>query len=321
MANINVGGQAVIEGVMMRSAERIATAVRTSDGAVQVKTENYRSYTQRIKALGWPFLRGVVTFLEMTVIGTKTLMFSADTAVVDAEKQEAAERGEVYKEEEKKSNKLTLALTVAFSLAMGIGLFVFLPLWVASLTGTERDALAFNLVAGGVRTTILIGYMSALLLSKEFKRIFEYHGAEHKAITAWENNSELVPEKVARFTRFHPRCGTSFLLIVALLSVLVYALADTAFAEITGAPPTLLQRFPFHFSLLPLVAAISYEALRFSGKTADNPITKILIQPGLWLQRITTREPDHTQLEVAIVALEEALAKEDSALQVNKIVV
>lgn len=321
MAKVTVGGQAVIEGVMMRSADRISTAVRRMDGSIQVKTEDYRSYTQRIKALGWPFFRGVVTFLEMTVIGTKTLMFSADTAVVDAERQEAAEKGIEYKGEEKKSTKLVLALTVTFSLVVGIGMFVFLPLWIASLTGAGRDALTFNLVAGGIRTAILIGYMSALLLSDEFKRIFEYHGAEHKAITAWENKSELVPEKVAKFTRFHPRCGTSFLLIVALNSVLVYAIADTLFAKVTGAAPTLLQRFPFHFSLLPLVAAISYEVLRFSGKTSENPITKIMIQPGLWLQRITTREPDHTQLEVAIVALEEALAKEDSALKVNKVMV
>lgn len=321
MASYNVGGQAVIEGVMMRSAERIATAVRTSDGQIKVKAEVYRSFTQRFKALGWPLLRGVVTFLEMTVIGTRTLMFSADTAVVDAERQEAADKGIEYKEEKKKSNTITLALTVTFSLAMGIGLFVFLPLWLASLTGMERDAFQFNLIAGGVRTAILIGYMSAMLLSDEFKRIFEYHGAEHKAIAAWENNSELVPEKVADYTRFHPRCGTSFLLIVALLSVLVYAIADSIFAEVTGEPPTLLQRFPFHFSLLPFVAAISYEALRFSGKTAHNPVTKFLIQPGLWLQRITTREPDHLQLEVAIVALEEALAKENSALQVNKVMV
>ncbi|HSH00251.1 MAG TPA: DUF1385 domain-containing protein [candidate division Zixibacteria bacterium] len=321
MPNLNIGGQAVIEGVMMRSPERVSTACRISDGSIRVKTENYRSLSQRVKALGLPLIRGVITFFEMTVIGVKTLNFSADVAVTDAEKQEAAEKGREYTEQKQKANNLMLALTVIFSLGLGVAIFFFLPLAIADWFGVQRDALAFNLAAGAVRVAFLIGYMSLLTLSKEFRRIFEYHGAEHKAIMALENNADLTPESAARFTRFHPRCGTSFLLIVALLAILVYSIADTIWTKVTGAPPTLWQRLPFHLLILPVVPSISYELLRLSGQTRDNPITKVLIQPGLWLQRITTREPNHEQLEVAIVALEEALARSESALEVKRVLV
>ncbi|MCH7878988.1 MAG: DUF1385 domain-containing protein [candidate division Zixibacteria bacterium] len=318
--NFNVGGQAVIEGVMMRSAKRISTAVRIPDGSVRVKTDDYISISQRKKLFGLPFVRGVVMFLEMTVIGIKTLNFSAEVSIVETEKIEAAEKGKEYDESKhKKTNNFILALTVVFSLAIGIGIFFFLPLALSSWFGVERDALVFNLAAGAIRITFLVGYMLLLTLFADFKRIFEYHGAEHKTIFAYENGAELKPETVSQFTRFHPRCGTSFLLIVALFAVMVYSLSDTAFAVITGAAPELLQRFALHFSLLPVVAAVSYEILRFSGKTRNNPITRVFIQPGLWLQRITTSEPNHEQLEVAIFALEGALGLTESKISVTRI--
>lgn len=316
----NVGGQAVIEGVMMRSANRISTAVRIPDGSVRVKTDEYISVSQRKKLFGLPFVRGVVMFLEMSVIGIKTLNFSAEVSIVEAEKAEAAEKGKEYDEsKKKKTNNFILGLTVIFSLSLGIGIFFFLPLALSSWFGVERDALIFNLVAGGIRVSFLVGYMSLLTFFADFKRIFEYHGAEHKTIFAFENGADLIPETVSKFTRFHPRCGTSFLLIVALFAIMVYSLSDTAFAAISGAAPELLERFALHLSLLPVVAAVSYEILRLSGKTREHPITRFFIQPGLWLQRITTSEPSHEQLEVAIVALEEALGLTESKISVTRI--
>lgn len=319
MSDFNVGGQAIIEGVMMRSAERVSAAVRGLDGEIRVQTKPYISFVRRYPILSLPFVRGLVTFLEMTVIGVKTLNFSADIAVNEAEEEEARKKGQEYKAEEKKSNKLMLAGTVVFSLALGIGVFFFLPLAISSWLGVERDALPFNMVAGTIRVSLLVAYMSLLALFDDFKRIFEYHGAEHKAIFAFENKAELTPESAQTFSRFHPRCGTSFLLIVALTAALMYSASDTVFAVITGAAPTLLERFTLHLVLLPFVAGISYELLRFSGKTLNNPITRFLIQPGLWLQRITTREPDLAQLAVAIVALEEALAVEKTEHSISRI--
>ncbi|HEX2897874.1 MAG TPA: DUF1385 domain-containing protein, partial [candidate division Zixibacteria bacterium] len=152
----------------------------------------------------------------------------------------------------------------------------------------------------------------------DFQRVFEYHGAEHKAIFTYEMKSDLTPENAKTYSRFHPRCGTSFILIVALFAIIVYAFSDTAYAMLTGQPPTLLERFAVHFSLLPLVAGGSYEILKFSAKKRNNPLVNALIQPGLWLQRITTREPNLEQLEVAIVALESALGITSSRIAAKK---
>jgi uncharacterized protein YqhQ len=168
---------------------------------------------------------------------------------------------------------------------------------------------------------MFVAYVWIISFFGEFRRIFEYHGAEHKSIYAYEMGDQLVPERAACHTRFHPRCGTSFILIVALLAVLVYAVSDTIYALYTGHPPTLLARFGVHFSLLPLVAGVSYELLKLSGKTRENTITKILIQPGLWLQKITTKEPSIDQLEVAIVALEAAIGVTESKVESPRSVV
>ncbi len=318
MPDMSVGGQAVIEGVMMRSRDRISTAVRIPSGEILVKTEDYVSFSRRHKVLGLPILRGIITFFEMMIIGIKTLNFSADISIKEIERKEALESGKEYIPKEKKSSGFMLILTVVFALAVGIALFFFLPLAIAEFIGAKKDALAFNLVAGGIRVVIFLGYMWFISLFGEFKRVFQYHGAEHKSIFAYENGNELTTDNVGRYTRFHPRCGTSFILIVVLSAIFIYAASDSIFAAIAGAPPTLLQRFATHFSLLPLVAGGSYELLKLSGKTRHNPITRFLIQPGLWLQRITTSEPSPDQMEVAIVALESALGYTESLLTVKK---
>jgi uncharacterized protein YqhQ len=305
--DLNIGGQAVIEGVMMRSKDRIATAVRLGNGEILVKSDPYQSFTRRGKILGWPIIRGAVSFIEMLIIGMQTLNFSADIAVKEVEKQDAAAKGETYQEKDRKSTGLYLVGSAVFALAAGIFLFFFLPLALANLIGVSKQAVYFNLLAGAIRLTMFVAYVWLISLLGEFRRIFQYHGAEHKSIYAYEMGDELTPEKASCHTRFHPRCGTSFILIVALVAILLYGISDTIFALIAGHAPTLLVRFGVHFSLLPLVAGGSYELLKLSGKTRDNALTKILIKPGLWLQKITTKEPSLAQLEVAIAALEASL--------------
>jgi uncharacterized protein YqhQ len=319
MSDLAVGGQAVIEGVMMRSDDRVATAVRVPSGEIRVKSDRYISLTKRKKLLGLPVVRGAISLIEMLIIGIRSLNFSADIAVTEIEKEEAAQKGEVYTERRRKSNTLLLAGTVVFALALGIAIFFFLPLALSTLLNIKKDALFFNIVAGLIRVALFIGYIWGISLLGDFKRVFAYHGAEHKSIFAFESGANLIPETVVKYSRRHPRCGTSFILIVAIFAILIYSVSDTIYALIAGHPPTLMTRFAIHFSLLPLVAGVSYELLKLSGKTRESKLTRILIAPGLWIQNITTREPTYDQLEVAIVALETALDIKESNLSVRRV--
>lgn len=292
---------------MMRSKDRIATAVRKPDGEILIKIDPYTSFTKRYKILGLPIVRGAVSFVEMMIVGIKTLNFSADIAMKELEKEEAKTKGESDDDKPARSNNLMLGLTAVFAVGAGVFIFFFIPLAISQFFGVDREAVGFNLVAGGIRLTMFLIYVWVLSLFGEFRRIFEYHGAEHKSIYCYEMGDELNPERAAKHTRFHPRCGTSFILIVALFAIATYAISDTLYAMWSGHAPTLLTRFGIHFSLLPLVAGGSYELLKLSGKTRDNKITKVLIQPGLWLQKITTKEPSRDQLEVGIAALKASL--------------
>jgi uncharacterized protein YqhQ len=297
----NVGGQAVIEGVMMRSPVRISTSVRQPNGDIVTLTEPFVSLTKRVKVLGWPIIRGIISFFEMLVLGIKTLNYSAEIAAVTANGEDSP-KGPV-------SKKITFSIILAmvFALAVGIGFFFFLPLLLAQLIGVHRTAFGFNIIAGIIRVAIFIAYIKAIAGFKDIQRVFAYHGAEHKSIYAFENELPLTVENASKFSTLHPRCGTSFLLIVALFAIFVFSISDTIFAIIIGHQPMLLQRFAVHFSLLPLIAGISYELLKLSGRTRDSKITKFLVAPGLWLQTITTREPDAGQLEVAITALKSSI--------------
>lgn len=318
MAEFNVGGQAVIEGVMMRSIDRVSTAVRVPSGEILIKSNDYKSLAHRYKLLNIPIIRGAVAFVEMMIIGIKTLNFSAEVAVREAEKEEALKKGKTANVEKKDKSGLMVGLMAVVAMGFGILIFFFLPLAISTLFNIDKNALGFNLIAGGVRITIFLLYVWGISLFKDFQRVFEYHGAEHKAIFTYEMKSELTPENAKTYSRFHPRCGTSFILIVALFAIIVYAFSDMAYAMITGHAPALLERFAVHFSLLPLVAGGSYEILKFSAKKRNNPLVNALIQPGLWLQRITTREPNLEQLEVAIVALESALGITSSRIAAKK---
>lgn len=318
MPDLNVGGQAVIEGVMMRAKDKVATAVRIPDGQILIKTEDFKSLTKRFKALRLPILRGAVAFAEMLVLGIRTLNFSADVAMKELEKEKAPNKSDKSSKSHSRSNSLWLALSAVFAVGLGIFIFFFLPLAISNLFKVDKNAVGFNLVAGGIRLTMFVMYVWVISLFGEFRRIFQYHGAEHKSIYAYEMGDELTPERAACHTRFHPRCGTSFILIVALFAIMMYAISDTIYTLWSGHPPALLTRFGIHFTLLPFVAGGSYELLKLSGKTRDNKITKLLIQPGLWLQRITTKEPSMEQIEVAIVALESALGLTESKIVSKK---
>jgi uncharacterized protein YqhQ len=302
----HIGGQAVIEGVMMRSSIRVSTAVRKQSGEIVVKNEDYIPLSKRYKLFNIPIIRGVISFVEMLVIGIKSLNFSADIAVEEIEEKEGKNK---KRPSSKGSRGMTLGLAVILALGLGILIFFFLPLLFSSLLRIKREALAFNLVAGMIRVAMFLIYVWAISRFRDFKRIFEYHGAEHKSIYAYEADEDLTCEKVKKFSTRHPRCGTSFILIVAIFAIFIYSISDTVYTIIAGTYPPLLKRFLLHFTLLPLVAGGSYELLKLSGKTKDNRITRALSAPGIWLQKITTQEPDESQLEVAIVALENALGK------------
>ena len=242
------------------------------------------------------------------IIGMRTLNVSADVAM-QAERYErglapAAESSSAWKD------RLALGATLAVSLSVGVGVFFFLPLAAAQVTGAAKGALQFNLVAGAVRTAILIGYMWGIGHWSDIRRVFEYHGAEHKSIFTMEAGADLTVDEARDFGRLHPRCGTSFLLIVVLISILVFAIVDTAFVDVFGHAQSLFERFLTHISVLPLISGISFELLKLSGRKRNHPLTRILIKPGLWLQRITTKEPADDQIEVALVALRCALGQE-----------
>lgn len=290
----------------MRSPERVSTAVRKVGGDIVVKNQEFISLTKRHKTLGFPLIRGVISFVEMLFLGIKSLNYSAEVAVKEAERLEGREEEKSVFNSDTFKN-LYLGLTLVFALALGIGIFFFLPLWFSQLLQVRRQAFAFNLVAGIFRGALFILYVWGISRIGEFKRIFQYHGAEHKSIYTYESGKDLTLKNVKEYGTRHPRCGTSFILIVAVFAILVYSISDTIYFLLAGAPPTLPKRFLVHFCLLPLVAGVGYELLKLSAKARHNRIVKFLIAPGLWIQRITTQEPSDDQLEVAIVALQNAL--------------
>ncbi|MCD6472800.1 DUF1385 domain-containing protein [Candidatus Aerophobetes bacterium] len=292
--NLDVGGQAVIEGVMMRSPEYITVAVRKSSGEIVVKKEHYISLSKRFKLLNLPIVRGIVTLGETLYIGIKALAFSAEEAVESIEEEDTSKE---KKEKRGIFTSLWLIGTIIFAFILAFLLFFYLPLMIATFLNIKGGFL-FNFVDGIIRVAIFLIYIWAITLWKDMRRIFEYHGAEHKSIYTLEAGDDLLPANAKKYSTLHPRCGTSFLLIVMIVSIIVFMFL--------GRPHTLSDRL-VRFLFIPLIAGISYELLKLSGKKRESKITKVLIAPGLWLQKITTKEPDEKQLEVAIAALKEAL--------------
>lgn len=298
---ISIGGQAVIEGVMMRSPSYIATAVRKPSGEIVYKRTKISS--KKSKLAETPFLRGVVMLFDALVMGIKELTFSAN---------EAEE-----KEEEQLSQKEAI-LTTVISLGLGIGLFIVLPSLIGSFLFLNNKIYS-NLLEAVLRLLFFILYIWLISFSKDVKRVYEYHGAEHKSIYAYENGMELTPENAKKFTTLHPRCGTSFLLIVMLIAIVVFSIIDFVFPTPTTIVTRIGLKVLLRVILMPLIAGISYEIQRYSSKHLDNKCIKALAFPGLSLQRITTKEPDLQQLEVAIVAIKAALdEKVENAREIIK---
>lgn len=287
-----VGGQAVIEGVMMRSPRMVATAVQRASGDITLEVNPFASVTKRYKALSIPVIRGVAGMVETLALGMRCLSFSASEAARDEEMREGKTPGEA-----KGVSNWSMGLTMLASFALGLLVFFYVPLKLTDWIGVQ-GRVAFNVVDGVIRLVFFLLYLWGISLWKEMRRLFEYHGAEHKVIHTFEANLPVTPENAKPFTTLHPRCGTSFLFSIMILSVFVFILF--------GRPETLGDRL-IRFTGIPIIAGLGFEFIRFSGKHAENIFVRLASQPGLWLQRITTKEPDMAQLAVACRALESVL--------------
>ena len=304
---MQVGGQAVIEGVMMRAKGMIATAVRKPDGEIVVKKEEYHSLAERHPWLNLPVLRGAVGLLEMMIIGIRTLNYSAEIAIADTDKP-AKEKSD----EESGLVTASLMATFLLALALGVAIFFFLPLFVVTKVFTiEQDPLLFNVAAGTIRIAILIAYLYSISLAKDVRRLFQYHGAEHKAVFTFEQNAPLEVSSALTFTRFHPRCGTSFVLLVMFVSIALFAGLDAVVLTVHGSL-SLTLRLLTHIPLIPVVGGLSYEVLKYSARHVATPVGRIIVAPGLWLQKITTKEPDESQMEVSLAAIKAALRLDEA---------
>ena len=297
----SIGGQALIEGILMRGPKKQAIVCRTQDGLVE-KTEELKFIKDRYPILGWPFIRGCATFLDSMVKGMQALTYSAE--LVPMEEQGEPDKLDQWIEKhfpEDKAQKLIIGVAVAMGIALAVLLFVFLPAFIVGLIKPlTQSYLVRNLSEGLVRVVILLVYMRLCCCMSDIKRLFSYHGAEHKTIFCYEHGKPLTVENVREESRFHPRCGTSFLLVVVVVSILVNAVVrlDNTFA-----------RMGCHLLLLPVVVGISYEINRWCGRH-DNWLSAILSAPGKWLQHMTTNEPDDSMIECAIRAMELVIPEE-----------
>ncbi len=300
-SKLMVGGQAVIEGVMMRTPELVTVACRRADGSITVWKKPFRSWLSRYRFLSLPIFRGAIVLVEALVLGIQALTYSGDLAERDyaAKSNGKARQPEQSPGERTTGQKFRMAFSVLFAFALGIGIFFYVPLLLTDWLGA-RTGFWFNLIDGIIRLVFFLAYLSLIAQMRDIRRVFEYHGAEHKSIFNHEAKTDLTPENAAKFSRFHPRCGTSFLLIVMIVSIFVFMAL--------GRPETVADRL-LRLAFIPVIGGISYEFIRLSGKGYGHPFWNILIAPGLWLQRLTTREPDQGQLEVAIVALKAALGE------------
>lgn len=303
--NLAVGGQALIEGIMMRNDDIISIAVRKTDGDVVTKTEKVTSNKIIGKIKKIPFLRGCISFFSSMVIGTKALMFSAKFFDVEETEKERIKREKQNKPKEDLSNEtkdIVIYISVVLGLLLSIGLFIILPNLISSFIVPTENVKLYNIVESICKFVIFLGYLVLVSQMKDIKRVFEYHGAEHKTIFCYENNLELTVENVRKQQRFHPRCGTNFMIIVLIISVIIFC--------ILGRSENILINIGYRLLLLPIIAGVSFEFIKFLGKT-KNKFFKIFAKPGLWLQKITTREPDDSQIEVAIKALKLAVGMEE----------
>lgn len=292
----SVGGQAVIEGVMMRGSRGIATAVRKADGEIVIDMQESIPYTKRNKFLGMPVIRGFVSLIESLVVGIKTLNFSASFFEEEGEPSKFDKWFEkVFKD---KSNDVIMGFSLIVSLFFTVALFFALPTFAANIFKRldVHNTVVLNVLEGLIRVIIFLLYVYFIGKMEDINRVYQYHGAEHKTIFCYENDVELTPENAQKFGRLHPRCGTNFLFLVMIISIVIFSL--------TGWN-SILERVMYRVILLPVISGLTYELIRWMGKS-ESRISQILAYPGLMLQKLTTREPDLKQIEVAIMALNAA---------------
>jgi uncharacterized protein YqhQ len=304
---INVGGQAVIEGVMMRAPKSMTIAVRKPDGSIVVKEDVWRSISEKLTFLKWPFFRGSVAIFEALINGIQALTFSANQA---------------FDEEEDAPGGWSIFFTIFVALGLALFLFVALPHLlsglVSQLFGSRLgvEDVLFHIIDGIIKIVIFTGYIWLISLSKEIRRVFEYHGAEHKSIYAYEAGESLTVENAKKHSTLHPRCGTAFILIVLLISIVFFSIVFPFMPLFTALPKIVTQMIHISFKILLMfpIAGIAYEFIKYSGKKMENPLVRMLTLPGLWMQKLTTREPSDDQLEIALAALSRAIQVHNEAV-------
>jgi uncharacterized protein YqhQ len=320
----SIGGQAVIEGVMMRSPNAFVVAVRKPDGSIRLRRDQWYGLSKKLDFMKKPFLRGVLMLVETMANGLVSLNYSANIAMAEEEREKALKKGktlEQFEAAQKKKEKVDLAtfMTMAVSFAFGIGLFVFVPHAVAFFIGDilgqnwTLDSFAFHAVDGAVKAVIFVGYIWGISFIKDVYRVFQYHGAEHKSIATFEAGMDLTVDNARKFTTLHPRCGTSFIFFLILISIIMFSAVFTLVPVGTNLPPVLRHVVAVFFkvALMLPVAGISYELIKFSGKCSTQWWARAMAAPGMLLQKLTTKEPDDKQLEVALSSIKAVLYLED----------
>lgn len=300
----SIGGQALIEGVMMRGVGKAAMAVRLPDGTIDVEIEKTKLAKDKSFVFRMPFVRGIFNFIDNMIFGYKYLMKSAEKSGLDMEESESKFDKWLEKHFGDKIMTVVSAIAMVFGVVLAIGLFILAPMGVVWLLEKIVPLGGFKtLIEGLIKIAVFVAYLALVSQTKDIKRVFEYHGAEHKSIACYEAGEELTVENVKKYKRFHPRCGTSFILIVLIVSILVYSVIQFSWEN-------LLLRAGLKILLLPIIVGISYEIIKLAGRY-DNFFTRILSAPGLWIQRFTTREPDDSQIEVALASLKPVLPEEN----------
>ncbi len=291
--SILVGGQAVIEGVMMRVPGAYATAVRDADGKIHIDRHDFTSKAEKNKTWKKPVLRGIISLFEALKMGMRTLQWSAEIATPEKDKK-------------KESGKLAEFFTTSTAILLALVLFMAAPYWITTkLFLVSKEAFLFNVIAGFFRITFFILYLVLISFMKDVRRLFQYHGAEHRVVYNFESGKAVTVKNAQSFPTQHPRCGTSFLFIVMISAIIIFSVIDTIFIGFFGSL-TVISRILLHLLMMPLVAGIGYEVLKISARNGNNVIFRMLRAPGLWLQNITTKEPEDEMVEVSIKALKSA---------------
>ena len=297
MKSSGIGGQAVMEGIMMRNGSEYSVAVRKENGEIEVKKETYKGVGSKCKLFRLPFIRGIFSFVDSLVLGMKSLNYSASLFMEDGEEEEEPGRFEKWLQKKfgDKAEKVIMDLTMVISIILAMGIFMVFPTWVSTLMKPLLgNGIWMALFEGVLRIAIFIAYVGLISLMPDIKRTYMYHGAEHKCINCIEHGLPLTVENVMKSSKEHKRCGTSFLLIVMVISILFFLVIR---------PETLWLRLVSRILLIPVIAGVSFELLRLAGNS-DNPVVNLLSKPGLMLQGLTTKEPDEKMAEVAICAVE-----------------